>query len=243
MDRDAFRKANRFILSTVSYNAFTKSESMQLRQIFGINEKRIDWKFPLSIAIAFITPHLILISFILLVGRLIIGVNTGIFSVGFLYSSLIEIVCYLILVVSLTFFLYQRKIPVIVSILIAAILSRLTGFIFGNQIEYIFFNIATNFLLIVLFQTFIKRFRNNQTGLIIAFFIAILTNKIFENIFYVIYVYKNFGKEAIINNVENGVAIRKLLIDISSGLILSILFTIGLLISYRLLITKKSNAQ
>ena len=213
---------------------------MKLRQIFGVNETKIDFKSPFSILIGFITPHLILIAFILLVGRLILNENSGIFSNGLLVNSILDIVSYLIMTASLVYLLLNRKIPVIVSIIIAAILSRLTDYFIGNQIEFTILNIATNLIILILIWTFSERFKNSLIGIILAFFIAILISKVTENIIYVIHVYNNFGIDAIKINIENGEAMRKLLNDLTSGLINSILFATGLLIAHRSLMPKKA---
>jgi|GEM_PF-4090038 len=213
---------------------------MKLRKIFGVNETKIDFKSLFLVLIGFITPHLILIAFILLVGRLILNENSGIFSNGLLGNSILEIVSYLIMTASLVYLLLNRKIPVIVSIIIAAILSRLPEYIIGNQIGFTILNIATNLIILVLIWTFSVRFKNSLIAIILAFLIGILISKVTENVMYVIHVYNNFGIDAIKINIENGEAMRKLLNDLTSGLINSILFATGLFIAHRLLIQKKA---
>jgi hypothetical protein len=215
---------------------------MNLKQTFGLNDSRIDWRYPLSMGIALIIPQLILISFILFIGRLVIGTNTGIFANGLLYSSMIEIICDVILVMSLVLFLNIGRIPIIVSIIIASVLSRMPDFILGNQLEFISLNILTNLLLIVLFQNFLKRFKDPFKGLIIAFLLTTITNKILVVIIYAFLFYRQFGKAFINNSMENGEMIRKFVSSISGGLTLTLLFSIGLLLSYRLIIKKKMKA-
>jgi hypothetical protein len=215
---------------------------MDIRELFGIKNYRINWKYPISLGLALITPALFLTIFILIVGRLILGVNSGIFSTGLLYLSLFDFIGYCLLILSLTILLRLNKIPILISAIIAAGLSRIVDIIIGSQFDFIFLNIMTNFLLIVLIQTFILRFKNNNTGLVLAFLIATLFNRLLENVLYGFHVYKSFGIEAIINNFQNGEMIKKLAIDLTSGILTTTLFILGLLISKRLFKKGKDEA-
>jgi hypothetical protein len=63
-----------------------------------------------------------------------------------------------------------------------------------------------------------------------------------ENVLYGFHVYKSFGIEAIINNFQNGEMIKKLAIDLTSGILTTTLFILGLLISKRLFKKGKDEA-
>ena len=211
---------------------------MNLRQLFGINDNKIDWRFPFIIGFALIIPQLVLISFVI-IGRLIIKNHTGIFSNEFLYEPAIGIVSYIILILCLIIFLSIRKIPIIISIILATVFCRIPNLLEGMQILFVVIFLLTDLLFFVLIDKFLQRFKNSIKGLIIIFLLTTLLNKILVNIAYVILFYRQFGFEMITFNVENGVFLKKLISYLAGGLVLTLLFGLSLLILNRLVIKNK----
>jgi hypothetical protein len=211
--------------------------------ILGIVDKRLDFKHTVAFSISMIFPYLIFISFILIVGRLIIGANSGIFGNDYLYGAILEIISNILLIFSLTLLISKTNFSTYLAVILSAAFSRLPDFIIGLHPNLIILNILTYVLLIILMHGFLARFEDFRKGILLAFVLAFVISKIVGNFMYAFHVYRHFGKTAIINNFENGEAIRKLTTDISSALILSLLFSIGLLLTYSIFGIKARLAQ
>jgi len=217
---------------------------MTLLQAFGIHKNKINWKHPLSIGIGLVFPHILLICFILVVGRLILQEKSGIFSDELIYNSLLEIICYTILTISLVLILYYIRVNLFISITLAAIICRIPDIITGYYTTTsIILNIITIVLFLIIFQSILKTEKSPPVGLIMSFLIAILISRIISNLIYIIHVYRHFGKEAILNNVENGEILNKLGRDIMTGLILTLFVMIGYLISRKMLLKQDTHGS
>lgn len=206
----------------------------KLNDLLGISDKRLSIMHSVAFTISLILPYLIFIGFVLLVGRLIIGANTGIFNNDYLYGAILEIVSTILLITSLTILIFKTNIPTLLAVAFSAAFSRIPDFIIGLDYDLIILNVLTYSLLIILMRRFLVRFKDFRKGLILAFVLSFVISQVVGNLMHGLHVYRYFGEAAVINSIESGEAIRKLIFNISGAVILTLLFSISLVITYRI---------